>query len=283
MRSIYLCLGAVLFVNFLPVHQAIAQENLDDMSNEQRLERLERLVESQGLVDIMVRLDSLQQEIQHLRGQSEVQSHAIEELKKRQRELYIDIDRRLLQMERNGTAPAGETARPEIPPAGATTTTTKSVEPVVTPQVVPDTSRQKALETKPSRPEIPEQQAYQQAFDLLRELQYDKASVAFRRFLQDYPDGRYAHIALYWLGEANYAQRKFKQAIDDYEMLISSYPDSPKVAEAMLKIGYSQHELEDYKAARDILEKLIAKYPGTTEAGQARSLLQKIRAKLDRG
>nr|NIQ10047.1 tetratricopeptide repeat protein [Gammaproteobacteria bacterium] len=60
-------------------------------------------------------------------------------------------------------------------------------------------------------------------------------------------------------------------------------PDSPKVAEAMLKIGYSHNELENYKAARDILEKLMAKYPGTTEAGQARNLLQKIRAKLDRG
>ena len=124
-----------------------------------------------------------------------------------------------------------------------------------------------------------EQQAYQQAFNLLRELKYDKASKAFREFLGKYPDGRYAHIAQYWLAETNYAQRRFKQAIADYQTLIDKYPASPKLAEALLKIGYSQYELKNYAAARESLERLIASYPGTTEAGQARNLLQKIRLK----
>ena len=89
----------------------------------------------------------------------------------------------------------------------------------------------------------------------------------------------HAHIAQYWLAETNYAQRRFKQAIADYQALIDKYPDSPKLAEALLKIGYSQYELKNYAAARESLERLIANYPGTTEAGQARNLLQKIRLK----
>jgi len=281
MKPIYFSLASTLLTALVSIPQAIAQEDTSNMSTEQRLQRLERLVESQGLVDIMVRLDGLQQEVQQLRGQSEVQAHQIEELKKRQRELYIDIDRRLLQLERNGNgAPATSSTgnRVVAPSTAATTTTTKPAE---KPQVSGTSRQQPSVATR--TPELPEQEAYQQAFDLLRELQYDKATVAFRRFLDDYPNGRYAHIAMYWLGEANYAQRKFKLAISDYQNLISSYPDSPKVAEAMLKIGYSYNELQDYKQAQDILQKLVNKYPGTTEAGQARNLMQKIRAKLNKG
>ena len=70
------------------------------LSAEQRLARLERMLDNQGLVDLLVRLESLQAEVQRLRGEVEVQTHTIAELKKRQRELYLDIDRRLLGVDR---------------------------------------------------------------------------------------------------------------------------------------------------------------------------------------
>jgi tol-pal system protein YbgF len=124
-----------------------------------------------------------------------------------------------------------------------------------------------------------EQQSYQAAFDLLRELRYDQAVTAFQGFIKSYPNGRYAHIAQYWIGEANYAQRNFKEAIKDYQKLIDKYPNSPKLAEAMLKIGYSQYELKEMKQAEATLNQLIKSYPGTTEAGQAQNLIQKIRLK----
>ena len=105
---------------------------------------------------------------------------------------------------------------------------------------------------------------------------------AFRQFLSDYPNGRYAHIAQYWLAEANYAQRNFKDAIGDYRGLISRFPNSPKLAEALLKIGYSQYELAEYKQSSETLKGLLKRYPGTTEAGQAQNLLKKIRLKQGR-
>ena len=258
---------------------ALAQDS-GNRSVEQRLERLERLVDSQGLADILIRLNSLEQEVRELRGQNEEQTHTIEELKKRQRELYIDLDRRLLQIERgeareqSGTPPASSDDRSSSMPKS---------------KPVPRTGMTEAPRDAGGVREVPlsvdktEQEAYKDAFNLLRELEYDKAIAAFREFLQNYPDGRYAHIARYWLGEANYAQRNFRAAIGDYKSLIERYPDSPKVAEAMLKIGYSYNQLEEYQAARDILEKLTGEYAGTTEASQARNLLQKIRAKLSNG
>ncbi len=252
-------------------------------SLEARLERIERQLDNRGLVDILVKLETLQNEVQKLRGENEVLAHKLEEMKKRQRDLYIDLDRRLVQLERGGRAAAPAAA------AAATTPATVETAPAVpSPNVVPGgkptTATRRAPPPAPPAPVVAaasetEQQAYQQAFNLLRELKYDKASKAFREFLQKYPDGRYAHIAQYWLAETNYAQRRFKQAIADYQTLIDKYPDSPKLAEALLKIGYSQYELKNYAAARESLERLIANYPGTTEAGQARNLLQKIRLK----
>ncbi len=253
-------------------------------SLEARVARLERQLDNRGLVDMALKLEALEKTVQQLRGENEVLAHKLEEMKKRQRDLYLDLDRRLVQLERRGVAatPASDTS-PPAEPAGAETPAA-----VAPPAVVsggkPTTATRRTPAPAPRGPVVAaasetEQQAYQQAFNLLRELKYDKASEAFRRFLKTYPDGRYAHIAQYWLAETGYAQRKFRQAIADYQTLIDKYPDSPKLAEALLKIGYSQYELKNFAAAREALERLIANYPGTTEAGQARNLLRKIRLK----
>lgn len=236
------------------------------VSDSERIQRLERKLESKGLVDLLLRLENLQNEVQLLRGEVELQTHTLDNIKKRQRDLYVDIDRRLVKLERSS---AGASAYPVSPPAaGSTGIGTKSAG-----------SKGKT----PSQSFIKEQKAYQQAFELLRDGRYDKSISAFRKFLKDYPAGRYAHIAQYWLGEANYAQRNFKAAIKDYIQLIAKHPKSPKVAEALLKIGYSYNEMKDYKNVKATLNKLIKQYPKSTEAGQAKKLLKKIQAKQKKG
>lgn len=239
------------------------------LSTEERIARLERILDNQGLVEMLVRLDNLQNELQILRGEIELHNHQLEEIKQRQRDLYVDIDRRLVRLERGG-ATASEPDTASITPAPATTGETRT----------PSSSSGAATRAPTPKADFAsEQKAYQSAFDLLRELRYEQAVAAFRDFIKAYPDGRYAHIAQYWIGEANYAQRNFKQAIQDYQALIAKYPNSPKIAEAMLKIGYSEYELKNYKQARTTLTKLTKDYPGTTEAGQAQNLIQKIRLK----
>jgi tol-pal system protein YbgF len=239
-----------------------------DQEMEQRVNRLERMVNSQGLVDIMLKLENLQDEVQSLRGETEVLSHKLEEVKNRQRDLYLDLDRRILQLERATTGTSTGAATTGAAATAAAASSQSASKPAAATKAQPA-----------SKAGGGEQQAYQQAFDQLRNLHYEKASVAFSEFLKKYPNGRYAQIAQYWLAETNYAQRKFKQAIGDYQTLINKYPSSPKLAEAMLKIGYSEYELKNYQAAEKSLQKLIKSYPGTTEAGQAQNLLQKIRLK----
>jgi len=241
-----------------------------NMSTKQRLTRLERILNSQGLESMLMRMDNLQSQIEKLRGDLELQAHTLEELKQRQRDLYVDIDRRLVRLERN--APGADLGAPAAA-AGTSSGATGSASGAGTQAAAAKTT---GSNTSPAS-DSTEQQAYQNAFNTLRDLRYDQAVKSFRAFLGKYPNGRYAHIAQYWIGEAEYAQRKYKQAIVEYQKLIDKYPTSPKLAEAMLKIGYSQYELKNNKAAQTILNQLIKSYPGTTEAGQAQNLLQKIR------
>jgi len=265
-------LTRVILVSFLMSAVTTNVIAANEASVEERLNRVERLVNSKGLVDIMVRVESMQSELQRLVGEIELQKHGLEEIKKRQRDLYIDIDRRLLQMERrSGSTSSFRTTRQ---PDSVTATPEKNK---VTQRPAKVNKVPRATKKKEG-----EQVAYQKAFDLLRALQYEKATQAFRQFLNDFPAGRYAHIAQYWLAETSYHTRKFDVAVKDYQELINQYPKSPKRADALLKIGYSQFELKSFSKAKAVLEKLIKAYPGTTEAGQAENLLQKIRLQKSR-
>ncbi len=225
-----------------------------------RVTRLEQTLDNQTLVEMHTRIESLQREVQQLRGQLEEQAHAIQGLQRRQRDLYMDIDRRLSRLEREGGGGGAMVPQPGVPPVTAPTPGAGQ------PAAPAEGEAQVAITMQ-------EREAYQKAFDLLRELRYDQAANAFRSFLNQYPSGRYAHIAQYWLGEASYAQRHFKQAILEYQKLLDNYPKSPKLAEAMLKIGYSHNELGDRAAATRMLNELVKRYPESTEAGQARNLL----------
>ncbi len=85
-------------------------------SLEQRVQTLERRINT--LSTIVLRLDSLQQEMQQLRGDVELQSHAMESLRKRQMDFYNDMDQRISRF--TGETPAGlpaEASSGTVPPA----------------------------------------------------------------------------------------------------------------------------------------------------------------------
>ena len=207
----------VILTSFLmcaTISNTVTAEN--EVSMEERLNRVERLVNSKGLVDIMVRVESMQSELQRLVGEIELQKHSLDEIKKRQRDLYIDIDRRLLQIER-GSGSASSSSSSSTIRTRPIVTNTKNRK--VTQQSNNDVTTSTVSKSSVSNPSISksrvikkregEQVAYQKAFDLLRALRYEKATKAFRSFLKDFPDGRYAHIAQYWLAETSYHTRKF--------------------------------------------------------------------------
>ena len=76
---------------------------------EARLTRVERLLDGGALVQMLEGLEALRNEVQALRGEIEVQSNTIAQLKARQRELYLGLDERLLNVERVGSGLADST------------------------------------------------------------------------------------------------------------------------------------------------------------------------------
>lgn len=232
----------------------------EDGPLEQRVQRLEKLVEGQGLVDMFLRLETLQQEVQQLRGEVEVQTNTIEGLKQRQRDLYLDIDRRLRQLE-SGAVTKSSTAEMPLAPSTSTLKPTK----------------QAAQSSSPSDP-VAAEQAYRAAFKLLKEGRYAPATGRFKDFLKKYPDSSYADNAQYWLGEISYVTRAFKQAITEFDKVLKNYPNSTKLADAILKQAYCYYELKDYEKARELLTNVVTNFPHSTAASLAEKRRKKITA-----
>jgi tol-pal system protein YbgF len=243
--------------NKVPVYEPITQ----DIGG--RLDRVEKILNNKALLDMLEVLESLKTEVSTLRGEIEVQTHTIDQLKQKQRDLYTDIDKRLQRLESNATSTTTRTEQ----------TDSANLETTKTDAVVADTD--KPAEKEPADPAKAEA-VYQRAFKLLKESQYDQAHTAFKAFLKDYPDSSFSDNAQYWIGEANYVMQKYELAINEYQALLNTYPESQKVSHALLKIGYSYAELGNASDAKKTLNDVKSKYPGTTAARLADERLRKI-------
>lgn len=247
-----------------------------------RVARLERLLNSDTLIQLLQRLERLQKEVQELRGELEVQTHDLAQLKQRQRDLYLDMDRRLREAQAapaQGPAPVaaatGGQAAPVQPAQTGGTATSEPSAGGAAPPPVPAASAAApgASEVDP----IKEQDAYQTAFNLLKAGRYDQAGTAFDGFLREYPKGKYSDNAQYWLGEAYYVTRQFEPAMGEFKKLLADFPESPKLTHALLKIGYIYDELGQCAEAEKSLNDLVARFPQTTAARLARERLQRMR------
>jgi len=252
-------------------------------SLESRLTRVERVLESRALLDMRATMEQLQREVQELRGLVEQQSHDLGKLKQQQRDLYLDIDRRLQQSSSRSstvpqlsTPPHPTTFRPVTPAATPSTTQAPAAQPALPPATRPMVS----LPSRTPQAVVPsqgEQMAYQHAFSLLKEGNYRQSISAFSSQLQQFPRGNYADNARYWLGESHYVMRDFAPALVEFERVLEEFPSSSKVPDAMLKIGYIRYELKEYAEAQRLFETIKARYSGTRSARLADKRLQQMR------
>ena len=85
---------------------------------EQRVERMDRMMQSQGLLEILQQVQQLQQDISQLRGEIETHNYNLDQLTRRQRDLYADMDRRLQQLEGGGTVLPADGTTGTLNPSG---------------------------------------------------------------------------------------------------------------------------------------------------------------------
>ena len=190
-----------------------------------------------SLLDLQSQIDGLRSEQASLRGSNEQLQREVAELQRRQRDMAKGMDERLRQFEPVPVAVDGLEF---------------SVDPA-------------------------EKRDFEAALTLFRKGDFAGAQTAFAGFEKRYPKSGYSPSVLFWLGNAQYAQRDYKEAIANFKRLLSSAPNHLRSPEAALSIANSQAELKDTKAARKTLEDLLKVYPQSEAAAAAKERLARMK------
>jgi len=122
-----------------------------------------------------------------------------------------------------------------------------------------------------------EKREFEAALETLRRAEFEPAANAFSAFLRRYPESGYTPSSLYWLGNAQYASRAYKESMDTHRRLVTQYPSHLRTPEALLAIANSQIELKDSRTARRTLEDLVKAYPASEAAATGRERLTRLR------
>jgi tol-pal system protein YbgF len=241
--------GTVLMVATLAAGCATTPEEdpmvtkMNDL--DRRLEKIERVLSNQSLLDLSQQLQTLQTDVRTLRGELEELQHSSVGVKDQQRGLYADIDKRLQALEAGApvaaVAAAGESGTLPVPTGS-------------------------------------DRMNYQAAFELLKSGQYEKATTAFQQFLVTFPNSALADNAQYWLGESYYVTRRYDDALKSFRTVVDKYPQSRKLPDAWLKIGYTQYEMKAWKPAREALTRVQREFPDSTAAPEAAKRLERMKS-----
>lgn len=225
---------------------------------EARFNKLDEAIKNIGVIQLLQQIDALNSEIAKLRGQIEVLGNQNEQLQKRQRDFYLDLDTRLRRLE-GAPPPVADANAPATPPAAVATTP-----PPLAIPTPPGASKDK---------DGGELRVYDDASNLFKKGDYVRAVEVFSTFLRNFPSSPLAANSQYWVGMSYFNLRDFRNAQSAQEVLIKRFPDSPKVPDALLAIASVQLEQGDGGSARNTLEDIIARYPGTEAAAKARTRL----------
>ena len=200
--------------------------------------------QAKAQLELSAQIQRQADEIARLRGLLETLGYKQDVGDKRTQDFYLDLDSRLRKFET--PVAAAPTADPANTPAAA-------------------------IKGDP----VKESQDYEGALNQFKAAKYKEAAVAFAAFVQKYPDSSLAPNAQYWLGNAWYAQRDCKRAIEAQSIVTTKYPDSAKAPDAWLAIATCQQELGNPTGVKRSLETVIAKYPNTPAAESAQQRLKK--------
>ena len=243
-----LCIAVLSGCATTPPEQDPVQIKLNDL--DMRLARIERVVANRSLLDLANQIEAARADLRSVHNSVDQLSHELGQSRKEQRDLYADLDSRLKKVEaRAASAPqVGADAAAPAAAAGAEAAAGD------------------------------DQSAYQAAFALLKDSDYDKAITAFQQFLAAYPNSEYGDNAQYWLGETYYVNRRFTEALSAFEAVRDKYGQSRKLPDAMLKIGYCDYELKQLDKAKAVLTEVVEKFPDTPAGHLAAARLEKMKS-----
>lgn len=119
-------------------------------------------------------------------------------------------------------------------------------------------------------------ETYQSAYRDYQKGNYDLAIQGFEDFLQENSSSELADNAAYWIGEALYSQKKYREAIQQFDAVINTYSKSDKVPASLLKKGYAYVELGQKAQGIVQLQYVIHEHPRAQEASLAKQKLKTL-------
>lgn len=208
--------------------------------------------QAKAQLDLAGQLQRQADEIASLRGLIETLTYELDQARKRQQDLYLDLDSRLRKLEAPAAAaPAAAGGAAEAVAGAAAPASPAAADPAA------------------------ENKSYEDALGLFKGGRYREAALGFAGFVQKYPDSTLAPNAQFWLANAWYAQRNCYKAIENHSVVVTKYPQSPKAPDAMLAIASCQQEIGNTVGSRRTLENLVARYPSSPAAESAQQRLKK--------
>jgi tol-pal system protein YbgF len=265
------CLGLLTLAGCAtPPEEDPVRIKLNDVDT--RLARIERVVANDSLLDLSNQMTELRADIRGVHNDIDQLNHTLDTSRKQQRDLYTDLDQRLKALEaRGGLAASGGTGS-SVGAGGVGAAAGSAAAAALAAAGEADG----AVSGQPAAAAGSDTAAYQAAFGLLKNSQFDQAIAAFLQFLATYPDSSLADNAQYWLGEAYYVNKSFAEALAAFQRVPTKYPQSRKVPDALLKVGYCYYELKQWQQAHDTLAKVVASYPDTPAGKLAQARLEKM-------
>ena len=118
-----------------------------------------------------------------------------------------------------------------------------------------------------------EKRDYETALAFFRKGDFSTSQAKFSDFLKRYVKSGYGATALFWLANAQYATRDYKEAIVNFRALIANEPNHLRAPEALLSISNCQFELKDTRGARKSLEDILKMFPQSEAATAAQERL----------
>ncbi|ARD45256.1 tol-pal system protein YbgF [Colwellia sp. PAMC 21821] len=217
----------------------------------EQLVSLERKLDARNRAQVNVQrqLDELQNEVNELRGITELHTYQLSQVLDRQRELYQELDRRVSE----ALKPANQTSATIIAPTDSAGKVNYSNN-------------------------LTENEAYDRAVNMvLKDKRYDQAIPEFEAFNKRYPNSSYSANAHYWLGQLLFNKGELTKARQEFDVVVSDYPDSSKRSDAMLKLAMVEQKENNQNKAIAVYKKLIAEYPNSSAAKLAQPRLNSIK------
>ena len=234
--------------------------------------------QAQNVGNLLYQLQQLQQEVMMLNGKVEEQANELRRLKQQSLERYVDLDRRVSTLTTGGVAPAGgagasygSTAGPAAGAYSASSAATPTGTTAGSSSYTPPRASVPAVSAgaATSGAELPgEGEAYRAAYALVRGQKFNDAVTAFQQFLVQYPNGRYAPNAYYWLGELYLVVQPpdLEQARQSFNQLLTQYPTNSKVPDALYKLGRVHFMKGNRDKSREYLDRVINEYGSTNSS-----------------